>query len=68
MSKTRRAEPRDPAERPFPYVPRTVRVFRVREHHGYGHGLAPGTDHDMNCLSCKRERAAGQVPVITEEG
>ena len=31
--------------------------FRVREHRGFGHGLAPGTVSDMNCPSCKREGA-----------
>lgn len=39
--------------------------MRVREHRGYGHGLRPGEDWDMNCLSCKREKAEGMVPVIT---
>jgi hypothetical protein len=39
--------------------------MRVREHQGFGHGLAPGTDHDMNCTSCQSERAAGTPPVIT---
>ncbi len=39
--------------------------MRVREHNGFGHGLRPGTDHDMGCGSCKRERAAGITPVIT---
>jgi hypothetical protein len=29
--------------------------FRVREHRGFGHGLAPGTDRDINCGSCTRE-------------
>jgi hypothetical protein len=30
---------------------------RIREHRGFGHGLRPGEDHDMNCPSCLRERA-----------
>lgn len=38
--------------------------MRVREHHGFGHGLRPGDDQDINCLSCKREREAGAEPVI----
>lgn len=29
--------------------------FRIREHKTYGHGLAPGTDRDMNCPSCRKE-------------
>lgn len=29
--------------------------FRVREHQGFGHGLAPGTDRDLGCPSCTRE-------------
>jgi hypothetical protein len=44
---------------------RLTRSFRVREHHGYGHGLQPGTDHDLNCGSCQRDRTAGVAPVIT---
>lgn len=28
---------------------------RVREHRGYGHGLRPGEDRDLNCPSCKAE-------------
>lgn len=30
-------------------------VMRVRHHQGFGHGLEPGTDRDINCPSCKRE-------------
>lgn len=33
-------------------------VMRVREHAGYGHGLRPGTNSDINCPSCKAEDAA----------
>lgn len=33
-------------------------IMRVRNHQGFGHGLRPGTDSDMNCLSCQREDAA----------
>jgi hypothetical protein len=32
-------------------------TMRVRHHHGFGHGLAPGTGWDMNCPSCIREDA-----------
>jgi hypothetical protein len=39
--------------------------MRVREHHGWGHGLPPGTDRDINCRACRREQAEGQEPVIT---
>ena len=42
--------------------------MRIREHHGFGHGLRPGDDWDMNCPSCKAEREAGKTPVITEDG
>lgn len=44
--------------------------MRVREHHGYGHGLAPCTTEDINCPNCKREKETGVEPVITgdEEG
>lgn len=41
--------------------------MRVRNHKGFGHGLRPGTDQDMNCLSCQREQAEGTEPVITGE-
>jgi hypothetical protein len=37
--------------------------MKVREHQGWGHGLNPGTDHDINCISCRKE--TGQEPVIT---
>lgn len=40
-------------------------VVRVRHHKGFGHGLRPGCDSDMNCLSCKREQKEGRRPVIT---
>jgi hypothetical protein len=39
--------------------------MRVRNHRGFGHGLNPGTDHDMNCPSCQREREQGVAPDIT---
>lgn len=39
--------------------------MRVRHHPGFGHGLRPGTSHDVNCLSCQREHAAGRAPVVT---
>jgi hypothetical protein len=39
--------------------------MRTRRHHGFGHGLRPGTSWDMGCTSCVRERAAGLVPNIT---
>ena len=39
--------------------------MNVRYHRGFGHGLQPGTDHDINCGSCQREGVAGQTPVIT---
>jgi hypothetical protein len=42
-------------------------LTRVRQHKGYGHGLRPGTDHDMNCPSCQRDRAAGITPVIEHD-
>lgn len=32
-----------------------IGVMRVREHRGFGHGLRPGEDRDLNCPSCKRE-------------
>jgi hypothetical protein len=38
--------------------------MRTRYHRGFGHGLLPGTDHDMNCIACKRERAEGIKPLI----
>ena len=41
--------------------------MRVREHRGFGHGLRPGTDRDINCGSCQAEQAAGQAPVIRVE-
>ncbi len=39
--------------------------MRVREHHGFGHGLRPGTSDDVNCTSCIRENTEGREPVIT---
>lgn len=44
-----------------------MRKMRTRWHLSYGHGLTPGTDHDMLCPSCKRERAEGRQPDITGE-
>lgn len=41
-------------------------VFRSRRHRGFSHGLRPGTDHDINCISCQREHERGQRPLITE--
>jgi hypothetical protein len=41
--------------------------MRVREHHGFGHGLQPGATEDINCLSCKREKDEGTEPKITGE-
>ena len=38
--------------------------MRIREHKGFGHGLRPGTDEDINCLSCQKEKAEGKTPVI----
>jgi hypothetical protein len=38
---------------------------RVRNHKGFGHGLAPGLDHDMNCPSCIREHKNKVIPDIT---
>jgi len=43
-------------------------MFDVRNHPGFGHGLRPGTTEDINCPSCKREKAAGVVPDITKAG
>lgn len=40
--------------------------MRIREHHEFGHGLAPGTDEDINCNACKAEKALGITPNITE--
>ena len=42
-------------------------TMRIREHGDYGHGLEPGTDHDLNCLSCRSEKDAGTPPRITGE-
>jgi hypothetical protein len=39
--------------------------MRIRHHHGFGHGLRPGEDRDLNCTSCKSEREAGTEPIIT---
>jgi hypothetical protein len=30
-------------------------VTEIKQHHGWAHGLAPGTDHDINCLACREE-------------
>jgi hypothetical protein len=35
--------------------------MQVREHQGFGHGLAPGQTRDMNCASCIREDAAAEA-------
>jgi hypothetical protein len=35
--------------------------MQVREHHGFGHGLAPGQTRDLNCASCIREDAAAEA-------
>lgn len=32
--------------------------MKTRHHRDYGHGLAPGTDYDINCLHCRRDRVA----------
>ena len=40
--------------------------MRIREHRGYGHGLRPGTDWDMNCPNCQRDKRLGIAPVITD--
>jgi hypothetical protein len=42
----------------------------IREHHGYGHGLRPGTTRDINCPSCRRENEYREIfapapPAIT---
>jgi hypothetical protein len=29
--------------------------MEVKDHGNWGHGLQPGTTHDMNCTSCRRE-------------
>lgn len=42
--------------------------MRVRQHNGYGHGLRDGDDWDMNCPTCKADKAAGIAPVIVEDG
>jgi hypothetical protein len=42
-------------------------MMRVRNHKGFGHGLKPGTDEDINCSSCIKEKAAGITPDITGE-
>lgn len=38
--------------------------MRIREHKGWGHGLRPGEDRDINCCACKREHEQGQEPSI----
>lgn len=38
--------------------------MRTRLHNSFGHGLAPGSDHDINCQSCTRERREGTAPHI----
>lgn len=39
--------------------------MRVIEHQAWGHGLQPGTRHDINCTACLREVAEGTEPRIT---
>jgi len=39
--------------------------MRIRQHHGYGHGLNPGDNSDLNCPSCQDDIAEGIPPVIT---
>lgn len=39
--------------------------MRVISHGNWGHGLRPGTNHDINCCACKREVSAGIAPRIT---
>lgn len=29
--------------------------MEIREHKSWGHGLRPGTTHDINCLACQKE-------------
>lgn len=41
--------------------------MRTRVHRGFGHGLRPGSDQDLGCPSCRREREAGKWPVIAGE-
>ena len=41
--------------------------MRIREHDDYGHGLEPGTDRDLNCLSCRAEQDKGTRLRITGE-
>lgn len=39
--------------------------MRIIHHKGFGHGLRPGHNHDINCGSCIREVAEGVEPEIT---
>ena len=39
--------------------------MRIRTHGSFGHGLEPGTDHDISCSICVHERAAGVTPSIS---
>jgi biotin operon repressor len=32
----------------------------TKSHGSWGHGLEPGTQYDMNCLACRKEREAGR--------
>lgn len=41
--------------------------MRIREHHGFGHGLTPGHDSDLNCPSCKTEAALGVLPRFADD-
>jgi|SoimicMinimDraft_15_1059743.scaffolds.fasta_scaffold05828_1 hypothetical protein len=43
-------------------------MFDVRNHGNFGHGLRPGQTEDINCPSCKREKAEGKEPDITKAG
>lgn len=38
--------------------------MRIRQHNGFGHGLEPGRNQDINCPSCKQEREANIEPTI----
>lgn len=40
--------------------------MRIRNHHDFGHGLRDGTDEDINCLSCQREKHDGDTPDISD--
>jgi hypothetical protein len=42
----------------------TAITRRIRQHPGFSHVLASGTDLDRSCLSCWREQKADTRPVI----